>query len=37
MFRPSEEDGKLEVDVNSPLSDEDGDEDDEDDDFKNIK
>ena len=31
--RPSEDDSKLEIDVNSPLSDEDEDEDD----FKNIK
>jgi hypothetical protein len=37
MYRPSEEDSKLEVDVNSPLSDEECDEEDEDDDFKNIK
>jgi hypothetical protein len=35
-FRPSEEESKLEVDVNSPLSDEDNDEE-EDDDYKNIK
>jgi hypothetical protein len=33
--RPSEEDGKLDIDVNSPLSDEENDEDE--DDFKNIK
>lgn len=35
-YRPSEEEAKLEVDVNSPLSDEEGDEEDEDD-FKNMK
>ena len=35
-YRPSEEEAKLEVDVNSPLSDEDNDEE-EDDDFRNIK
>lgn len=33
--RPSEDDSKFDVDVNSPLSDEEGDEDD--DDFNNIK
>ena len=35
-MRPSEEESKLEVDVNSPLSDEEN-EDEDDDDFKNIK
>jgi hypothetical protein len=33
--RPSEDDSKLDIDVNSPLSDEEGEEDD--DDFRNIK
>lgn len=33
--RPSEDDAKLDIDVNSPLSDEEGDEDE--DDFRNIK
>jgi len=33
--RPSEDEGKLDIDVNSPLSDDEGEDDD--DDFQNIK